>query len=49
MTYICGKWLKYLGYWLKYLTNGVINWEMTQRFGNRLKCLGNSLDIWGTA
>ena len=25
MAKICGKWLKYL-------TNGLINWEMTQRF-----------------
>ena len=35
MAKACGKWLKYL-------TNGLINWEMA-------KILGNSLDIWGTA
>ena len=30
MAKICGKWLKYL-------TNGLINWEMTQRFVKWLK------------
>ena len=30
MAIICEKWLKYL-------TNGLINWEITQRFGKWLK------------
>ena len=42
MAKICGKWLKYL-------TNGLINWEMTQRFEKRPKYLGNNLDTSGTA
>ena len=28
---------KNCGKWVKYLTNGIINWELTQRFGKRLK------------
>ena len=35
--------------WLKYLTNGLINWEMTQKFEKWLKYLGNGLDTWGKA
>ena len=35
--------------WLKYSTNCLINWEITQRFGKWLKYLGNEIDIWGTA
>ena len=42
MAKICGKWLKYL-------TNGLKMWKMTQRYGKWLKYLGNFLDIWGTA
>ena len=42
MPYICGKWLKYL-------INGLINSEMTERFGKQLKYFGNDLEIWGTA
>ena len=33
MTKNGGKWLKYVGKWLNYLTNGLIMWKMTQRFG----------------
>ena len=40
---------KIYGRCLKYLTNGLKTWEMTQRFGKCLKYLGNDLDIWGTA
>ena len=49
MTQICGKQLKYVGKWLKYLKNGYNMWQMTQRFGKWLPFLGNGLDIWGTA
>ena len=49
MTYICGKWLKYVGKWLNYLTNGFKMWKMTQRFWKWPKFLGNSLDAWDTA
>ena len=34
MNYICGKWLKYVGKWLNYLTIGLKMWKMTQRFEN---------------
>ena len=40
MAKICGKWLKYL-------TNGFINWEM--RFGRWLNYFGNGLNTWFTA
>ena len=39
MANLCRKWFKYL-------TIGLINCEMTQRFGNWQKYLGNGLDIW---
>ena len=42
MAKICGKWFKYL-------VNGLINSEMTQRFVKGFKYLGSALDIWGTA
>ena len=42
MAKICMKWLEYL-------TNFLINSEMTQRFGKWQKYLGNGLDIWDTA
>ena len=32
-----------------YLTNGLINWEMTQRFGKWLKHFENGFNIWITA
>ena len=35
--------------WIKYLTNGLKMWNVTQRFGNRPKYLGNGFDTWGTA
>ena len=49
MTQICGKWLKYVGKRLNYLTNGLKMWKMTQRFGKQRKYLGNYLDTWDTA
>ena len=49
MTYICGKWLKYVGKWLNYLINGLKMLKMTQRFGKWPKYLGNGFDTWGTA
>ena len=49
MTQICGKWLKYVGKKLNYLTNGLKMWKMTQRFGKWPKYLGNGLDTWDTA
>ena len=50
MAEICGKWLKHL-------TNGFINWELTERFWERAKIylwngldnMGHGLSIWGTA
>ena len=39
MTSICGKWLKYVGKLLIYLTNGLKMWKMTERFGKWLKYL----------
>ena len=41
MTWICGKWLKYVGKWLNYLTNGLIMWNVTWRFGKWPEYLGN--------
>ena len=49
MTWICGKWLKYVGKLLSYLTNGLKMWKMTQRFWKWPKYLGNSLDTWHMA
>ena len=49
MTYICGKWLKYVGKWLNYLTNFLKMWKMPQRFWKRPKYLGNDLDTLDTA
>ena len=49
MTYICGKWLKYVRKWLNYLTNGLKMYKMTQRFGKWPKYLGNGLDTWDIA
>ena len=37
MTYICGKWLKYVVKWLKYQTNGLNMWELTKRFREMAK------------
>ena len=44
MAKICGKSRRYVGKmakicwkWVKYLTNGLIMWEMTQRLGKWLK------------
>ena len=49
MTQICGKYLKYVGKYLNYLTNGLKMQKLTQRFGKWPKYLGNGLDAWGTA
>ena len=49
MTQICGKWLKYVGKSLNYLTNGFKMWKMTQRFEKWPKYLGYILDTWGTS
>ena len=49
MTWICGKWLKYVVKRLSYLKNGLKMWKMNQRFGKWPKYLGNGLDTWGTA
>ena len=49
MTQICGKWLKYVGKSLNYLTNFLKMWKMQQRFDKWPKYLGNGLDTWGTA
>ena len=49
MTQICGKWLKYLGKRLNYLTNGLKMCKMTERFMKWTKYSGNVLDTWGTA
>ena len=49
MSQICGKFLKYVGKWLNYLTNGLKMWKMSQRFGKFPKYLGNGLDTWDMA
>ena len=49
MTQICLKWLKYVGKWLNYLTNGLKMWKMNQRIGKWTKYLGNGLDTLDTA
>ena len=41
MTQIWGKWLKYVGKGLNYLTNGLKMWKMTQKFGKWLKNFTN--------
>ena len=48
MIQICGKWLKYVGKSLNYLTNGLKMWKMTQRFVKWPKCLENGSDTWDT-
>ena len=48
MIQICGKWLKYMGKSLNYLTNGLKMWKMTQRFGKWPKHLENGFDTWAT-
>ena len=49
---MCGKWLKNVGKWLNYLTNGLKNvesdleiWEMAKIFGKWLRCMGHGLSI----
>ena len=49
MTQIFGKWLKYVGKWLNYLTNGFKMWKMTQRFVKYPEYLGYGLDTFDTA
>ena len=48
MKQSCGIWLKYVGKWLNYLTNGFKMWKMTQRFGKWPKYCRNGLDTWDT-
>ena len=48
MIQICGKWLKYVGKSLNYLTNYLEMWKMNQRFGKWPKYLENGLDTWDT-
>ena len=48
VTQICGKWLIYVWKLLNYLTNGLIMWKLTQRFGKFSKDLGNGLGTWDT-
>ena len=48
MIQICGKWLKYVGKSLNYLTNGLKMWKMTQRCRKWPKYLENGLDTWDT-
>ena len=43
MTQICGKWLKYVGKQLNYLTNGLKMWKKWPKY------LGNGLDTWDRA
>ena len=43
MTQICGKWLKYVWKSLKYLTNGLNMWELTERFWEMAKIFGKWL------
>ena len=51
MTQICGKWLKYVGKWLIFLTNGLKMWKMTEIwemakiFGKWLRYMGHGLSI----
>ena len=40
MTQICGKWLKYMGNGLQYLTNGLNMFKLTQRFWEMAKIFG---------
>ena len=49
MTWICGKYLKYVVKYLNYLTNGLNMWKITQRFCKFPKYLGNFLDTWDMA
>ena len=49
MMQICGKWLKNVIIWLKYLTIDLNVLEVTQRFGKCETYLGNGLDTWDTA
>ena len=49
MTQICLKWLKYVGNWFNYLTNGLKILKLTLRFRKWPKYLENGLDTWDTA
>ena len=46
MTYLCGKWLKYLRKGFKYVGNDVDIWEMANICGKWLKYLTNDLINW---
>ena len=52
MTQICGKWLKYVGKSLNYLTNGLKKmennleiWEIAKVFVKWLRSMGHGLSI----
>ena len=52
MTWICGKWLKYVGkiielfdIRLKYVENDLEIWEMAKIFGKWLRYMGHGLSI----
>ena len=53
MTYIVGKWLKYLKKRSNYVGNDLDLWELAQIFGEifdkRLKNVENHLEIWENA
>ena len=49
ITQIWGKWLKNVGRWLNYLTNGLKMWTMTWRFEKWPKYSENALDTYDTA
>ena len=46
VTYVCGKWLKYLRQRLKYMGNDVDMWEMAKICGKWLKYLTNGQINW---
>ena len=49
VTYIFGKWLKYIGNDERYVGNGYSMWKMAEVFEKRLKYMGNDLEIWEMA
>ena len=49
MTYICGKYLKYVWKWPTFLTKTLKMWKMIKRFGKWPKYLGYVIDTWDTA
>ena len=43
---ICGKWLKYLRSFFKYVLDDIYILEMAQVFEKRLNYVGNDFDVW---